>query len=140
MKPVVVFDTSVLFSAVGWKGKPAQCVQLARDGQIQGITCIELLNELAEKLRLRLNFSTEQVLRILASLMTFLEPVTITSAMTGLSDDPKDDMVLECALVGHATHILSSDKRHLLSMKQFRGIPIVSAAEFLQQVKVEGSQ
>lgn len=134
MKPVVVFDAGVLFSAVGWRGKPARCLELTRDGQIAGVTCIEILSELAEKLALKLKFTDEQVLAILASLLAFLRPVTITGLMTGLCADAKDDMVLECALVARATHVVSSDKRHLLSMKSFRGIAIVSPAELLQAV------
>jgi len=32
MRHVAVFDTNVLLSGVGWKGKPFQCLELARDG------------------------------------------------------------------------------------------------------------
>lgn len=71
MKPVVVFDTSVLFSAVGWHGNPAKCLQLAREGHVEGVTCAEILNELAEKLGLKLNFTSEQVIAVIASLLTF---------------------------------------------------------------------
>jgi putative PIN family toxin of toxin-antitoxin system len=134
VKPVVVFDTNVLFSAIGWRGNPARCLQLARDGHVDGVTCTEILNELAEKLTLKLGFTTEQVISILGSLMTFLRPVTITGQAKGLCADPKDDMVLECALVARATHIVSGDKKHLLSMKQFRGIAIVAPVELLRAV------
>jgi predicted nucleic acid-binding protein len=40
-------------------------------------------------------------------------------------------MILECALVAKAGHIISGDKKHLLRLKQFRRIPMVSPAEFL---------
>jgi predicted nucleic acid-binding protein len=49
--------------------------------------------------------------------------------------DPKDDMVLECALVARATQVVSSDKKHLLSLKQFRGIGMVSPAELIRIVE-----
>ena len=39
MRPVIVFDTNILFSAVGWKGKPFECVELARSGTVEGVTC-----------------------------------------------------------------------------------------------------
>jgi uncharacterized protein len=42
--------------------------------------------------------------------------------------DPDDDHVLACALTGNAELIVSGD-RDLLSLKTFRGIPIVAAAE-----------
>ena len=29
MRKIAVFDTNILFSGVGWKGKPFQCIELA---------------------------------------------------------------------------------------------------------------
>ena len=131
MKPAVVFDTSILFSAIGWSGKAGECLELARGGRIRGITCTEILNELAEKLYLRLGFSNNQIIQIIGSLQLFLESVVISGEMTGLCADPKDDMVLECALVAQATHVVSSDKKHLLCLKEFRGIQIIPASDLL---------
>ena len=99
---------------------------------VVGFTCTEILNELAEKLVLRLGFTNEQMMQSLASLLGVLQSATITGQMTGLCADPKDDKILECALVARATHVVSGDKRHLLSLKQFRGIDIVSPADFLK--------
>lgn len=56
MYPIVVFDTNVLLSGLGWRGSPYRCLELARTGQIKAITCQELLDELLEKLEQKLNF------------------------------------------------------------------------------------
>ncbi len=45
--------------------------------------------------------------------------------------DPKDDKYLALAAAGGADVIVSSDVRHLLSMHPWRGIPILSPADFL---------
>jgi putative PIN family toxin of toxin-antitoxin system len=45
--------------------------------------------------------------------------------------DPKDDKYLALAAAGGADVIVSSDARHLLSMHSWRGIPILSPADFL---------
>jgi predicted nucleic acid-binding protein len=45
--------------------------------------------------------------------------------------DPKDDKYLALAAAGRADVIVSSDLRHLLSMHPWRGIPILSPADFL---------
>lgn len=45
--------------------------------------------------------------------------------------DPDDDEVLACAIAANAQLIVSGD-RDLLSLKTFRGIPIVSAAEAIR--------
>jgi predicted nucleic acid-binding protein len=46
--PRVVFDTSVLLSSIGWRGKPLEAVDLARQGLVSGLTCTHILNEVAE--------------------------------------------------------------------------------------------
>lgn len=51
MSRVVVFDINILFSAIGWKGKPYECVELARAGAVNAVTCAELLDELSAKLQ-----------------------------------------------------------------------------------------
>jgi uncharacterized protein len=136
VRPAVVFDTSVLMSAVIWGGTPGRCLQLAREGRVEGVICAEILEELAQKLVLKLAFSSQQAVEVLGSLQLFLVPVVISGRMTGLCADPKDDMVLECALAAEATHVVSGDKKHLLSLKRFRGISIVSPAELLQAIGV----
>jgi len=44
-------------------------------------------------------------------------------------------MILECELAAEADYIVSGDKRHLLLLRQFRGIPIVSPSDFLRRLK-----
>lgn len=57
MRPIVVFDTNVLFSHTSWRGNPFQCVELARAGAVEGVTCLEILNELTDKLQVKLSFT-----------------------------------------------------------------------------------
>jgi uncharacterized protein len=131
MRFVAVFDTNILFSAVGWKGTPFECLEMARVGTVEGVTCREILEELAEKLETKLSFTSEQVVETLADLMTFLRMVPIPGMLKAVVADPDDDKVLECAEVAGATHIVTGDRRHLLPMGSFKGIPIVTAADFL---------
>ena len=43
--------------------------------------------------------------------------------------DPDDDQLLAAALAGVADIIASGDKRHLLPLGHYQGIPIVTARE-----------
>ena len=56
--------------------------------------------------------------------------MTITNTLKVVTADPDDDKVLECAVIGGATHIVTGD-RHLLSLDSYQSIPIVSATVFL---------
>jgi len=132
MRLIAVFDTNILLSGIGWQGRPYRCLELARSGVVVGLTCWELLDELAEKLQTKLNFPPSQVSDTIADLLGFLRMVTITGTLRVVNADPDDDKVLECAVVGGATHIVTGDRRHLLPLGSYRGIPIVTAAHFLE--------
>lgn len=137
MRVVAVFDTNVLLSAVGWRGKPFQCLEIVRAGMIEAVTCQEILNELAEKLEVRLVLPAETVTETLADLLTFLRVVQIPGQLREIVADPDDDKILECAVVAQATHIISGDRRHLLPLGDFRGVSIVTPAEFLRHVATD---
>ena len=131
MTLTVVFDTNILFSATGWRGNPFHSVEHARDGKVMAFTCPELMQELAEKLESKLKFSPEQTTDTLADYLSFLHVVTIPKTLNAVPRDPEDNAVLECALEARATHIVTGDD-DLLSLKEFRGIQIVRATEFLE--------
>ena len=49
-----------------------------------------------------------------------------------VSKDPKDNMVIELAVTSQASCIITGDKKHLITLHPFRGIPILSPADFLK--------
>lgn len=127
---VVVFDTNTLFSGLGWQGSPYRCLELARNGQIESITCREILLELREKLQTKQNRSPIDAAVDIEQILAFSRLVEIPNNLKVVVDDPDDDMVIECAVVGQATHIITGDK-HLLSLNKYQDIDIVKAADFL---------
>jgi len=48
-----------------------------------------------------------------------------------IAQDPEDDMVLNTALKGNASYIVSGDE-HLLDLKRFKGVKIVTVDEMLE--------
>ncbi len=51
-----------------------------------------------------------------------------------VEEDPDDDIVLSTAYFGRARYIISGDK-HLLKLKEFRGIEIVTAKQMLELLR-----
>lgn len=51
-----------------------------------------------------------------------------------VSRDPDDDHVLACALAGKAELIVSGDKRHLLVLSEYQGIPIRTVSDALRKL------
>ena len=61
--------------------------------------------------------------------------VTGEAEVTGsIPDDPRDEMILACALDGEADVIVSGD-HHLIDLESFRDIPIMTARQFLDQLR-----
>jgi putative PIN family toxin of toxin-antitoxin system len=60
MQYIAVFDTNILLSALlSTNGNPFRCLALAKIGQIESVTCQEILDEFAEKLLVKFKFSEE---------------------------------------------------------------------------------
>ncbi len=128
--PRVVFDTNILFSAVGWRGNPHRCVQVARGGKCLSVTCEQILAELVEKLRLKRGLDAGQTAEISDEIRAFSKVITIPGKLKVIAADPDDDAILECAVIGEAQYLISGD-RHLLELANYQGIRIVKATEFL---------
>jgi putative PIN family toxin of toxin-antitoxin system len=128
---LVVFDTNILISALLFpSGSPFICVSMARDRRIQSITCQEILNEFSEKLIQKFTLSEERAEEIIQEVRQFSQIVKIDGELALVSADPDDDMIVECAIAGNATHIITGDK-HLLSLVEYQNIQIVKAKDFL---------
>ncbi|MBH8564667.1 putative toxin-antitoxin system toxin component, PIN family [Nostoc sp. CENA67] len=109
---------------------PFRCLALAKIGQVESVICQEILNEFAEKLVLKFRFSQEMAQAAVEEIRTCSRLVEISATLQAVPDDPDDNMVVECAIVGNATHIVTGDK-HLLTLARYQNIEIVKATEFV---------
>lgn len=116
MTVVVVFDTNVLILALlTVNGNPFRCLALAKTGVIESVTCKPILQEFADKLLGKFKFSRDMTQKAVAEVRSFSRCVEISGKVRVVVADPNDDMVIECALVGNATAIITGDK-HLLAI------------------------
>jgi putative PIN family toxin of toxin-antitoxin system len=130
--PRVVFDTNVLISvAVFPGGAPSKCLQKAETKKAQSITCREILNEFREKLIIKFDYTPERADEVIEKIIILSEIVPITGELKVIAADPKDDMVIECAITGKANYIITGDRKHMLSLGHYREIQIISPSDFL---------
>ncbi|MBD2151491.1 putative toxin-antitoxin system toxin component, PIN family [Pseudanabaena sp. FACHB-1277] len=131
MKYIVVFDTNILLSALfSQTGSPFRALALAKIGLIESVTCQEIMDEFAEKLLLKFKFSEEKLQSALDEIISFSRLVEISRTLKAVPNDPDDDMVIECAVLGQATHVITGD-RHLLSLINYQSIAIAKATDFV---------
>jgi putative PIN family toxin of toxin-antitoxin system len=142
MTSKIVFDTSSLVSAaLRPKSIPAPALQLTINHHqlsvsVDSLAEIErILNQ--DKFNKYNNLAVrKEFLRRLrrdSSLQAVPEEVSI--AVRGSCRDGKDDFILALALAERADAIISSD-RDLLSLNPWRGIPILTPAQFVSQFSV----
>lgn len=126
----VVIDTNIYISAIFWGGKPREVVDLGRDRSILIFTSLDIEKEIAEKLSTKFKLDEEEVNKVLLDFSTFTMPVKVIKRIQVVADDPDDDKFIDCAMACKGDYIVSGD-RHLLELKEYAGIRILQASEFL---------
>lgn len=136
VRPRAVFDTNLLVSYLLVHRPPIALLideQLAQE-RFTLVSAPVLLEELARVLRyprLQRYYDTEQRDRFVALIAALSELVELPEEIPPISRDPDDDRVIACAVVGRADGIVSGD-RDLLDLREVGGIPILTAAQFLE--------
>jgi len=134
-----VFDTNVVASASFWRGPPFECLRAWVEGRCEAVVSPPLLAEYHETiLDLKLEYPNRPFVMWADLLAESAILVFPSDRASGATPDPDDEMILECALAGEAGCIVSGDKKHLLPLREFRGIAIVTPADFLRRLPAGG--
>lgn len=130
-----LFDTNIVASASFWRGAPFDCLTAWAKGRCTAVVSPALLAEYHEIIEeLRLEYPNHPFVPWADALTESAELVFPTELASGATPDRDDEMVLECALAAEAGCIVTGDKKHLLPLRAFRGIPILSPAEFMKRL------
>ena len=130
----VVVDTNVLISALlSGRSPPAQIVTLWREGRFELLTSQEQLDELARVTRypkIRERLSPALAGRLVNELRDVAVMVADLPHVTACAD-PYDNFLLAMIVAGTADHLVTGDKRDLLSKVRYEGARIIAVRDFL---------
>jgi putative PIN family toxin of toxin-antitoxin system len=131
----VVLDTNVLVSAIISNGKSRELLTRGIKNQFSIITSDLIVKELVSVLK-RPKFRTneDEINRIIKALIKSSEIIVVKSKLEAVKQDPKDNIIIETAYDGKADIIVSGD-RHLLTLKTFKGIRIMTVEGMLRSLK-----
>lgn len=127
----LVLDTNTVLSGLLWGGTPGRLIDAAEAGRIELASSAALLAELqgvlsrekfAKPLAKR-GLTVRDVFDGYAALVTIVTPAVIAPTIIR---DPADDQVLAAALAAQV-HLIVSGDAHLLDLKSFHSIEIVTA-------------
>ncbi|MFZ1870160.1 MAG: putative toxin-antitoxin system toxin component, PIN family [Steroidobacteraceae bacterium] len=137
----IVADTNTVLSGLLWQGPPRRLLDLARarERKVSLYTSVTLLAELAEviardKFAERVRAAGLSAAELVQDYERLAEVVTPETLPAPVSRDPDDDHVLACAVAAKAELIVSGDKRHLLVLGEYQGIPIRTVSDALGQL------
>lgn len=129
----VVFDTNVFISAFVIPGGKAEEAYLhAIKGDFTLYSSVAILHETAQKVREKFGWDENRIARLLKTIAKIAIVIKTQPHLHLLADEP-DNRIVECAMEAKAAFIVTGDK-HLLSLKHFQDIDIISLSDFLEAV------
>lgn len=132
----VVLDTNVLVSGTFWTGYSFQILKKIDLKEITLILSKELIDEYNETINSDeiIEKIENKNLIISETIQKVIEEATIVGPkekFNVVKEDPDDNKIIECAVEGCVDYIISQDN-HLLKLKEFKGIKIITPEEFLE--------
>jgi len=131
----ITVDTNILVSATFWKGSSDRIIQKAEKKEIELILSKEILEEYAgvldyKEIKDKIKNKSLEMSRTVEKVTAISTIIAPKERFDIVKDDPDDNKILECAHAGNVKYIISNDK-HLLKIKEFKGIKIISSDEFI---------
>lgn len=133
----VVVDTNTIVSGIARAvGNPHHILELWRQGKIELLSSTATIAKLERvltypRVRKLIQLTDEQIKRFIALYRAHTTQVEVNIILHVVESDPDDNIIVELAAAGNARYIITGDKKHLLPLKRYRGIEIVSPDTFL---------
>ncbi len=128
----VVLDTNVFISGFFWDGSSRKILDLWRKGNLNIVISMEIISEIVKVLK---DFKIQipdnkrkELIDLIISKSIIVEP---NEKLDVVKDDPDDNKFLEAGISGKSDYLITQDK-HLLKIKQFKSIKIITPEEFLK--------
>ena len=137
MKLRAVLDTNILVSGILWRGVPFELLRWAEKNSLTIYTSLDIMTEVYgvlhypkfQKYIASQQTSSEDLFTKIASLCTIIQ---VKQVISGVCPDADDEKFLSCALDANVEVLVSGD-RHLLDLKQYKSVRILTAREFYEE-------
>lgn len=129
----VVLDTNVVVSGLLFGGPPGRIATLWKAEKISPVISKDIAQEYLRVLSYPKFALSESEIEFIFydEILAFTEVIEVPeSKEVIIGDDPSDDKFLHCAVHGGVGNVVSGDV-HLLNLKRYSGVEILSAREFL---------
>jgi putative PIN family toxin of toxin-antitoxin system len=128
----VVLDTNIYISAILFGGRCEEILKLAAQRLFHLIVSRQILDEIKSVLKEKFKWTDRQAAEVIKYIKEIASVVNSDISLHVITKDRSDNKIIECAVASGSDYIVTGDKSHLLSLKEYEGIKIMSPAEFLR--------
>lgn len=130
-----VIDTNVFVSGIFWTGSSHKVLALWKEQKFSLVSSLGTIAEFVKVLKdFKIRLQDETIRELVDLIITNSIIVEPKEKIDIVKDDPTDNIFVETAVAGNTDYIISQDK-HLLKIKEFRGIRIINPEEFNSLLK-----
>jgi putative PIN family toxin of toxin-antitoxin system len=136
----VVPDTNIIISGMlGSQGFPRQLLNLSLAKRVVMYGSEETFNEFCEKIKLprmekylkKQMYTPDKIILDYKSIIKIVEPFEVLDGVQIANWDRDDDIYFRIAKACGAQVVVSGDKKHVLSVKEYDGIVAVPVSKFI---------
>ena len=132
----IVADTNIIVSALFWQKQLSKFSELVNKRKIVLRFSPDTITELNRvifypAIKTKIEKENLNPVSLIDNLIAASLIVHPTVQVSVIKEDTSDNMFLSCALAAEASFIVSGDK-HLLKLKTFSGMPIITPAQFIK--------
>lgn len=126
----VVLDTNVFISGIFWVGESNKVIMDWKEGKFTLVTSLQTISEIVKVLSdFKIKMPEEMIKEWVDLIIRNSIVVEPKEKIVVVKDDSKDNIFIETAVAGNVGYLVSQDN-HLLKLKEFRGIRIITPEEF----------
>lgn len=118
-------------TGIFWRGNPRKLIEKAISGEVELFVSKDVLDELETVLRRDFKADERRTNKIINNILKISQLIEVRTSVSAIKRDPADNKVLACAVESESEYLVSGDV-HLLDLKGYKGIKIVTASEMLK--------
>ena len=134
----ICLDTNIWLSAVFWSGEANKLINIIKAKKLELVITKKILLEIVDVLNKESKFQkfiedrNLAVKDLIRTILYISEMVISNSELNIIKEHHSDNKILESAVDGNVDYLISYDN-HLLKLKEYKNIKIITPQEFLEK-------
>ncbi len=134
----ITLDTNVLISATFWYGPSFSIIEKVENKELELFLSEDIISEFSrvlesDEIQQKIKGKNLEMKRTIEKIISISQITKPKEKLDIIKEDQEDNKIIECALEGKVSYLISQDN-HLLKLKEFQGIRIINPRDFLDLI------